>query len=278
MTARLIQRAVRKGRTRFIPSFVRLALKPILTHVGGFDPRLLDLGIDAVRHDDCFFASYPRSGNTWLRFIVASLLAPSEEISFRNADRFIPDPERVTFDIEEMASPRIIKTHWPYFDLFPRCIYVIRDPRDVIISYYHYASNNGWFAGDLESFCLFRAKYGDWADHVNRALNYAEEHPDNILLLKYEKLLRRPVAEVARLVRFLGLNSSDTEIGAAIKKNSFTSLQERERARGPAHGTAEGFFREGTAQQWRRRLSPEQIHRITQDNRPLIEKLGYELA
>lgn len=279
MAIRLIQRAVRKGAGRFIPSFARIGVRLLLKRTGGFDPRLLNLRIDAVRRDDCFLASYPRSGNTWLRFMVASLLAPHQEISFRNVDRFIPDPVRSPFDIEEMASPRIIKTHWPYFDLFPRCVYVVRDPRDVLISYYHYCCNNGWFAGDLESFSSsVRDDFGGWAEHVRRGLDHAAEHPDCVLLLKYEEILSRPPAELRRLDLFLGLNSSDKEIEAAVKKTSFASLKAKEQTHGPERAGAAGFFREGTSGQWRGRFRAEQLRRMTLEYRPVLERLGYELV
>ena len=279
MAIRLIQRAVRKGAGRFIPSFARIGVRLLLKRTGGFDPRLLNLRIDAVRRDDCFLASYPRSGNTWLRFMVASLLAPHEEISFRNVDRFIPDPVRSPFDIEEMASPRIIKTHWPYFDLFPRCVYVVRDPRDVLISYYHYCCNNGWFAGDLESFSSsVRDDFGGWAEHVRRGLDHAAEHPDCVLLLKYEEILSRPPAELRRLDLFLGLNSSDKEIEAAVKKTSFASLKAKKQTHGPERAGAAGFFREGTSGQWRGRFRAEQLRRMTLEYRPVLERLGYELV
>ena len=284
MVHRLIQKAVRqcahhKSRwTKSVPRGLKNPLKRLLASVGKIDGRLVQLRIDAIRPDECFLASYPRSGNTWLRFIVASLLAPNEEISFRNIDRFVPTPECTIFDIERMASPRLIKTHWPYFDLFPRFIYVIRDPRDVFISYYHYARINGWFAGDLESFSSFRSVYGGWKEHVSRGLEHAAKHPDNVLLLKYEEILSRPLAEIQRLDRFLGLNSSDKEIEAALEKTSLASLQTKEKKYGPERGGAAGFFREGTSGQWRNKLSAEQIQRMTLEYRPLLEKLGYELV
>jgi estrone sulfotransferase len=278
MMRRLIQRVVRKRATRFVPSLIRTAFKPLITRARAFDPRLLSLGIDAVRPDDCFLVSYPRSGNTWLRFVIASLLAPNDEITFRNIDKFIPDPERTTLDIEKMASPRIMKTHWPYFDVFPRFAYVVRDPRDVFISYYHYASNNGWFDGDLESFSSFPVIYGTWADHVDSAFRCIASRPDRALLLKYEQLLSDALAEVRRLARFFGLNNSDDEIEAALAKNSFTSLKSKEQTYGPERDTASGFFRAGTSGQWRSRLSPGQLCRMTEEYRPFLERLGYDIA
>ena len=44
-----------------------------------------------IRPDDVFIVSYPKSGNTWVRFILANLLAPGERITFRNIDNYVAD-------------------------------------------------------------------------------------------------------------------------------------------------------------------------------------------
>lgn len=44
-----------------------------------------------VYPDDRFLVSYPRSGNTWTRFLIANLLSPDLEVSFLNIDHLIPD-------------------------------------------------------------------------------------------------------------------------------------------------------------------------------------------
>lgn len=268
---------MRAGVGKWVPPLMRRTIKSLLTRTGNFEPRLLPLGIDKVRQDDCFLASYPKSGNTWIRFILASLLSPKEEISFRNVDRYVPDPERVDFSIEDLRTRRVIKTHWPFFDLFPKAIYLVRDPRDVFISYYKYAYNNGWYQGDLEGFGSFRAIYGEWEDHVAGALREMRVRPAQICFVKYEDLLSKPIEEVRTLALFLNLVRSPDEIASAVKRNSFRSLQAKERLYGSETGTSGDFFRKGTAGQWRHDLSRVMIEELTERWRPLLECLGYEL-
>ena len=45
----------------------------------------------AVYPDDTFVVSYPRSGNTWTRFLIANLMHPEKEVSFKNIESLIPD-------------------------------------------------------------------------------------------------------------------------------------------------------------------------------------------
>ena len=42
--------------------------------------------------DDTFLVSYPRSGNTWTRFLIANLISHDEPVTFANIEKKIPDP------------------------------------------------------------------------------------------------------------------------------------------------------------------------------------------
>src|ERR1700686_1692719 len=41
--------------------------------------------------DDVFLTSYPRSGNTWTRFLVGNFVNPNEPVTFLNVERLVPD-------------------------------------------------------------------------------------------------------------------------------------------------------------------------------------------
>ncbi len=49
-----------------------------------------------VFDDDTFIVSFPKSGNTWTRFLIANLLHPEEPANFGNIDRLIPESEGLT--------------------------------------------------------------------------------------------------------------------------------------------------------------------------------------
>jgi len=42
--------------------------------------------------DDIFLVSFPKSGNTWTRFLIANLVHPEEKVGFENIHRLVPDP------------------------------------------------------------------------------------------------------------------------------------------------------------------------------------------
>src|SRR6476660_6161204 len=92
-----------------------------------------------VRPDDIFLVSYPKSGNTWTRFLIANLAYPEKNPDFSNINELIPDPEAMSMrDLEKLAGQRILKSH-QYFDpRYQKVMYVVRDPRDVVLSEYHF--------------------------------------------------------------------------------------------------------------------------------------------
>jgi len=89
--------------------------------------------------DDVFILSYPKSGNARTRFLIANLVYPETPADFSNINRLTPDPEALSKRaLARMPRPRIIKSH-QYFDpRYKRVIYVVRDPRDVPLSQYHF--------------------------------------------------------------------------------------------------------------------------------------------
>src|SRR2546430_17117355 len=62
--------------------------------------------------DDVFLVSYPKSGNTWTRFLIANLVFPDRHPDFSNINQLIPDPEALAKrDLDRVARPRYIKSH-----------------------------------------------------------------------------------------------------------------------------------------------------------------------
>ncbi len=249
-------------------------LKGMLQQVGLYDPDLRRLALDKIRSDDVFLCSYPKSGNTWVRFIIANLLRPNVQITFRNIDDVVPAIEKNTARVHRLNRRRIMKTHWPLFHRFPKCVYVCRDPRDALISYYHYSRNNGWFDGDLSDFLRSGVpeEYTDWGTHVAKALAECRRRPKGLCFIKYEKLLKQPCHEAARLNAFLEIGAAPAQIEDAVQKTSFENLRDMEMQYGPeTDGDALGFFREGKARQWETSMT-------VSDQQLILNRFGQAMA
>lgn len=62
--------------------------------------------------DDIFLTSYPRSGNTWSRFLIGNLIYQDEPTTFLNVEERIPE---IYFNsdhrLRALIRPRILKSH-----------------------------------------------------------------------------------------------------------------------------------------------------------------------
>src|SRR5947207_10493042 len=176
-----------------------------------------------IRPDDVFIVSYSRSGNTWVRFLIANLLAPDEKITFRNIENYVPSIYKSADTLDTREGRRYIKSHNPCYELYPKLIYIYRDGRDALVSYYHYAVGKEKFAGEFADFLLssFATKFSSWREHVQGACDFASKHPDRILMLRYETMLKDPLAGASNISAFLELRCSDESIAKAVELSSF---------------------------------------------------------
>jgi len=150
----------------------------------------------AVLPDDIFLVSYPKSGNTWTRFLIANLLYPEKHPDFSNINLVIPDPEALSKrTLAKLPRPRILKSH-QYFDpRYLRIIYVVRDPRDVLLSQYHFHMKRrvipDSFAVDefAKRFVAGETSpYASWGENVAGWLATRYNTP-GFLLLRYEDMI-----------------------------------------------------------------------------------------
>jgi len=241
--------------------------------------------------DDVFLVSYPRSGNTWSRFLIANLISPHRPVTFQNIERFIPDicvqPKRY---LRTLPRPRIIKSH-EYFDpRYKKVIYIVRDPRDVALSYYRFHLKFGRFKRDYpiekytESFVAGELdQYGSWAENVGSWL-VARHHQPGFLLLHYEAMLANPVAELAKAAHFLGIEGTQERLANAVERSSVDRMRQLEATQADKWIVTKGrpkdipFVGAATSGGWRSALPPQSVAIIEKAWRPLMFWLGYELV
>lgn len=207
------------------------------------------LSAPRLRPEDVFLASYPRSGNTWLRAIVAYILYdPSRITSLADLNRLVPDihgriPNRVDY-----SDPRVIKTHLPFPnrheshrpDLYRRVIYCARHPVDAIRSYYHYQAGLGYidpaettFADFVDRVLNYSDPFGSWQQHVLSWWTAARDH--EVLFVRYEDLLAEPATEVRKVARFLGRDLADAAVDLVLEHTSREAMVRLEEAGSLVH-------------------------------------------
>ena len=236
------------------------------------------MGIQSIENDDTFVVSYPKSGNTWVRFIIANLLT-SEKITLKNINQFVPGIYGFKSQINKMFSPRFIKTHEPNLNRYPKVIYVYRDYRDVVISYYHFQKSQNLFDDSISKFIRSShlAQFGGWESHVRKAIKFQETNPNRILMLSYEEMLESLPQQVERIRSFCNIIGKKS-VDEIVHLCSFDSLKENEQKHGKVYDEVPfSFFRSGKTEQWKTELSIEDINLIENSHIDLLKLLNYSI-
>ena len=239
---------------------------------------------------DLFLVSYPRSGNTWMRFLLANALRPEETVSFGAMARLVPDvydvPDAV---LRKAPQPRALKSHEPYDSRYPSVLYLVRNPTDVAVSYYHYLIKmrvipDGYdlvrFADSLLDGSL--DGFGTWADHVAGWLD-ARGGDERFVLLRYEDLLDDPSVAVREMLRLTGTARDQEQIRAAVAHSSADELRRLERDTATELPTFRGsrldkpFIRRAGVGAGVEELPAEVLARIAEAWGPVAARVGYEL-
>ncbi|GAB1309299.1 sulfotransferase domain-containing protein [Urechidicola sp. KH5] len=231
--------------------------------------------------DDIFIVSYPKSGNTWMRFLLANLLT-DEEVNFHSAVKYIPDFEAHYDAVNSMSRPRLLKSHSLYNENFSKVIYIIRDPRDVYVSYFHYLKKHLELSeSDFKTFVRNQELHPSrWQVHVS---SWLDDSRDNILLIKYEDMLINTFKELKKVVQFIGWNKSDSELKLAIEKSSFDSMSKIEDEKGrpfinnEAKRKSTKFVRSGKQGDWKNYFDIEDLNFLNKELKSVVEKFGYRI-
>lgn len=234
--------------------------------------------------NDLFLVSYPKSGNTWVRFLLANLIKHDAEeiVDFNTVQRIIPEVGRNNQEIEKLSSPRIIKSHAPHYTKYPKVIYVVRDGRDAYVSYYFYrlkrlAENTtfGEFLSRTDHYpCL-------WSQHVESWL-FGKKHSSQLLIVHYEDLITNCFEQLQKIVNFAGLEASTNQMETAIEASSFNNMRRLEVERGRPYkqqeGSAELFVRKGQVGNWQDFFGPEEKALFKAREGETLMRLGYEAS
>jgi len=271
----------------------------LIQHAG----KIIDVAFDrspagrnlTVLPGDIFIVSYPKSGNTWTRFLIGNLIYQDTPITFANVESRLPSLY-VHSDRALRKLPRILKSHDCFDPRYRTVIYIVRDPRDVVVSAYHYAvklgilpNNHGMeefvprlLDGSFDSGLLVNPRWGSWYDHVASWL--AMQHNRKFLLLRYEDMLDDPQRELAKVADFLQLEASPERLARAVQLSSADHMRELEKKQAAEWSLTKNtrpdmaFVRQAKQGSWKSELPRRAVADIESTWGSLMRKLGYVLV
>lgn len=185
------------------------------------------------REDDIYVVTYPRSGTTWLQMILYQLTTGGR-MDFTHISEVVPFFEKTMAagnDFSSLSSPRLFKTHLRRIPKWPgKYIYVVRNGKDVAISYFHFYKTHLGYRGTFDQFFdrFLRGKlhYGSWFKHVSAWRARAAD--PNVLILNYEDLLRDLDGCLKKIAEFCDLKVAPERHATIVENCSFAFMKKHE--------------------------------------------------
>ncbi len=269
-----------------------------------------------------WLASYPKSGNTWMRVFLANLILDEPEpLELKRINEVCSsEPNEVWFkpfakgEVSAFSERRIaalrvkaqdraaqlnkniilMKTHslygrdhgYPTISVKASVgvIYIVRDPRDVVISAAdHYGltidqaiemMNDKKARGRGMAGSTVHELMGSWSDHVRSWTGW--KHTP-LLVLRYEDMLADPYGQLGGVARKVGITLDEARIRRAVEFSSFEKLQAQEAETGFVEKSvnSQRFFRSGRAGTWRETLTADQAAAIERHHAEQMRRFGY---
>ena len=275
-----------------------------------------------------WISSYPKSGNTLVRSILSSLIFTEDgNLNFKKLGAIPQYPKKKYFEgftdqysnTEELSKfwipsqkklnldkqLKFLKTHHAKCNIFNNSftdnnntlgiIYIVRDPRDVVISFANHFSQTIEEAKNMmiNSYAFtydeldnidksIHILLGSWADNYNSWV----KNNKNVLLIKYENLITNKKDELFKIIKFLNkfiiFNPDDSKINNCINSTSFENMKLMEE-KGLFHEDKINrntlkkikFFNKGERQTWKNILDTKIRKEIEKKFDKEMKELGY---
>ncbi len=265
----------------------------------------------AFRDDDIIIATYGKSGTTWLQQIIAQLIFEGKTGVNVAAispwvDFLLPPKAEKLAMLEAQTHRRFLKTHLPVnalnFSPKAKYIYIARDGRDVVWSFYnHHAKMTKAAYERLKSVCppsvqefspppdnvhtyyqgwMAKDGYPMWPFWENIASWWSVRDLPNVMVLHFNDLKADLPGQIRNIADFLDIEVDGQNWDAIIEHCGFDYMKKNAKLNAPNNGAtwkggARTFINKGTNGRWRETLSAEECAAY---EAMAIERLGVDCA
>ncbi len=268
-----------------LKNFLKFALNPrkyIKKKIEiGVDKKLRKLGffpINETKEEDIFIVAFPKSGITWTQSLISG-------IQYGIDTNFLPDKlvQEIVPDIyfqayyKRFGDIKFFKSHELPKPEYKKVIYLVRDGRDAMVSYFHFNQKIGVDVTLEEMIKENKGVYPAlWYVHVRKWI----ENPYNaeILYIKYEDLLQNTEEVLKKICDFVGFQRDMGLLKKVAEGSTIDKMRSRARKYGGmAHPNWQGekgkeFFRKGKIASFKEEM-PENLQKIFAEK--AIDELKY---
>lgn len=241
----------------------------------------VDHALVGHRPSDQYIAGFPRSGSTWLRTMVSTLLDPENGFEPDVFNQAIPGVSLASLGkVRTLGDPRLIFSHTTFRPSLRRVVYVVRDGRDSLISLYHLSTTREKREVPFsEWFDLYSARWlgPRWDDHVESWLIRGRQHlGQNLLVIRFEDLKQAPVSGLQEVAEFLGLRTNPETVSYAVDMARTEKAREREqKERGRIDNPDASFYRGGKTGQWKQYMTDSIYNKFMKFSARALNVAGY---
>lgn len=239
--------------------------------------------ISETKDNDIFIAGYPKSGNTWVQNLIAGMLlhSTSKLLSYNLVNEIIPDVHAKKY-YKRFFDTMIFKTHDLPKKEYKKVIHLVRDGRDVMVSYNKMELNkNKNYPYDLKDMVI-KGK-GLWPSKWHYHTQKWISNPFNakIIIVRYEDLLVQPVIELQRLCAFIGISISEEKIISIIDNNTLNNMRFRAEKYGMDNDnkwknkSVSAFFRKGEVGNYKDELGVDLISFFNKESKKELKYFNY---
>ena len=236
---------------------------------------------------------HTRSGTTWLRTMMTNFLVPEANSDPRVFNKRFPGVSlKNLIEIRRLPSPRFLSSHTSFVPGLPRVIYVVRDGRDAMVSFYRYTTkrkkrmSRGAAGEDIGFPEFFRRYYrGEyhsiWHHHVESWLDTGRAVMSRrLLVVRFEDMKADPVGALGEVMRFSGKRFDKTEIERAVEQTDLDKVREIEKKRWKEMGLGvpdkdSSFYGRGKSGTWEEYFTDEMMGEFMERSRRALDLAGY---
>jgi hypothetical protein len=236
--------------------------------------------ISDIKPKDMFIAGYPKSGNTWLQFLMCGILCRMDmSVTTQNMVRDIVPDIQFNDRYRRYFSEMCFKTHSAPAPNMKKVIHVVRDGRDAYCSYYAMLQAQGENVS-MEDLIHARLNFPGmgWSSHYDQWKN--NPFDSEILLVKYEDLLDDGLNQMKRLAAFAEADIDDELLKKIYLNCSFNEMQEKEKDNWLKKGEwKEGwkFVRKGKSGSYKTEMTEDQVKEFNHINEKQLRELNYHV-
>jgi len=216
-------------------------------------------------------------------------------VTLANIKNYVPSVHGKDHRIAEysdLPNPRIFRDEYPvHADLYPKTVYLIRDPRAVLVSLYHmyriecndpdmsmatfmddYLHKHGCFQRWNRGLMRWDRQVGLWTERA--------AHDRRVLLIRYEQMVRDRCQVLEQVAKFAGITYDADQLQAVHNRSAFDAMQEEEDRYGSeaysgAMATRGRFIRRGKVDGWKQELDAALVRRIEREFEPIMKATDY---